>query len=162
MSASEALYGRSLHVPFEVISPMENDREPFVKALNEYISEIHPTIMAHQYKKYAEFIRHDTGNAPVLKLGSKALIWKPSIESGKLSKSWAGPYVIRKRLGKDTYQLHCPKEKRNFRRHVRHLRPLHPGVNPDGPEPELPNEESENEKDEFDKQLIFPFAYYPE
>ena len=165
LSSSEALYGRPLHVPFELISPIENQTEPYIKALNEYLSDIHPSLMAFQYRKYSDFIKSDTGNAPILKIGSKALIWKPDISEGKLSKCWAGPYVIKRRLSKDTYLLHCDTEKKNFRRHVRHLRPLASPTTSPLPEPEPENLESQPEiatRDEFENNFKFPFAEFPE
>ena len=124
--------------------------------------------MAFQYQKYADFLKKDTGNAPVLKPGQKALIWKPSIENGKLSKSWAGPYVIKKRISKDTYVLSDPEAKRNFRRHLRHLRPLHPGVTQGDPEPDCDSEKSEQNsdlenRDEFENRSNFfklPFGRF--
>ena len=165
LSSSEALYGRPLHVPFEIISPIENQTEPYIKALNEYLSDIHPSLMAFQYRKYSDFIKSDTGKAPVLKIGTQALIWKPDISEGKLSKCWAGPYVIKRRLSKDTYLLYCDAEKKTFRRHLRHLRPLASPTTSPLPEAEPPNLETETEiatRDEFDNNFKFPFSDFPQ
>ena len=118
-------------------------------------------------------MQNDKGKAPILRPGTEALIWKPNIADGKLSKSWAGPYTVKKRISKDTYVLACLREKKNFRRHIRHLRPLNPSATADAPEPAFEQTDPDNEKidfenqenypDEFDNRptMAFPFAEYP-
>lgn len=167
LSAAEALYGRALHVPFETIEPIENDSEPYIKALNDYLTQIHPSLMKYQYEKYGKLLTKDKCQAPVLKIGSTALIWKPDITQGKLSKSWAGPFVISKRISKDSYILRDPQTKRSYRRNIRHLRPVHStesetklDSNPvEETETNLNDQEKEKEKekflDEFQRQTIF-------
>jgi len=150
LSASEALYGRALFVPFETIEPVKNDAEPYVKALNDYINQIHPSLMKFQYEKYSKLLEKDTNKAPTLKIGSKALIWRPQTDQGKLSKSWAGPYVINKRISKDTYILRDPETKRSYRRNVRHLRPLHSSAT-DRDQNQDENQEAETEQNKTDK-----------
>ena len=124
LSAAEALYGRSLFVPFEVIDPVEGQTEPYIQALNRYLQELHPSLMKFQYTKYNRLLEKDHENTPILKLKSQALIWKPDISQGKLSKNWAGPYKVAKRLSKHTYLLIDETTKRRFKRNIRHLRPL--------------------------------------
>ena len=126
LSAAEALFGRPLYVPFETIDTVDDglEKEPFIKALNEYINEIHPALMNFQYNKYSELLKKDHKGAPILKIGSKALIWKPNISSGKLGVAWSGPFVVIKRLSKDSYLLKDKATHRVYRRSIRHLRPL--------------------------------------
>ncbi len=158
LSAAEALYGRALFVPFEIISPVENATEPYIKALNSYLNEIHPALMNFQYNKYAKLLEKDTGNAPTLKIGSTALVWKPDIAEGKLSKSWAGPYTVIKRLSKDTYVLKDKKTQRTYRRSIRHLRPIRSTESDLEAEDENQINESEQKligEDEFQRQNDF-------
>ena len=125
LSASEALYGRALFCPFETIETIQTDEHaPFIKALNEYLTELHPSLMQFQYEKYEKLLSNDKGNAPILKIGTKCLVWKPCITDGKLSRSWSGPFIITRRLSKHTYMLKDPTSKRNYKRNIRHLRQL--------------------------------------
>jgi hypothetical protein len=80
--------------------------------------------MNFQYNKYSELLKKDHKAAPILKIGFKALIWKPNISSGKLGVAWSGPFVVIKRLSKDSYLLKDKATHRVYRRSIRHLRPL--------------------------------------
>ena len=125
LSAAECLYGRALHVPFEVLQPVENTTEPYTKALNWYLTELHPSLMAYQFNKYAKMLEKDgEKKTPILKVGDYCLIWKPILDQGKLSKNWDGPYRVVRRYSKHSYKLVCDTTKRSFRRNIRHLRPL--------------------------------------
>ena len=156
LSAAEALYGRSLYVPFELVEPIENTREPYVQALNRYLTELHPSLMAFQYNKYAKLLAKDTTKTPLLKVNDFALIWKPEITDGKLAKNWSGPFRVAKRLSKHSYVLVDDDTKRSYRRNIRHLRPLaqpptHPHKESDSNQTTNQKETQENQNDYVDE-----------
>ena len=164
LSAAECVFGRSMYVPFETIEPIEgHEKENYVKALNEYLQEIHPSLMAYQYNKYSQLLQKDRKGAETLKIGSKALVWKPSISGGKLSTSWTGPYTVIKRISKDSYILRCKDTKRTYRRNIKNLRPLQ--ITDAEPEENLIEEkedESTNQnRNEFDNTFshLYPFDF---
>ena len=124
LSAAEALYGRSLYQPFEVIQPTTETTQGYTEALNDYLNELHPSLMSYQFQKYSRLLEKDQTKTPVLKIGSRALIWKPTITNGKISKCWSGPYKVVKRISKHSYVLVDEETRRSYRRNIRHLRPL--------------------------------------
>ena len=106
-------------------------------------------------------MQKDRSTAPTLRIGSKSLIWKPDIREGKLSKSWAGPYTVIRRLSKDTYVLKDMETLRTYRRSIRHLRPIRvsdPEIDP-VPEPECEKIQSDEKdfNDEFEHRTNFKF-----
>ena len=165
LSACEALFGRSLYVS-DISVPIKHSSEPFVKSLNSYLNDLHPSLMEFQQSKYDKLLKKDNGNAPSLEKGTRCLIWKPHVLNGKLSKMWAGPYTVFKRLSKDSYILKDNKSKYTFRRNIRHLRPLR---TKDGatfqidPEVETNLESNKNNtfSDEFENLSRFYFDFLP-
>ena len=159
LSASEALYGRSLHVPFETIDAVEGQSEPYVMALNKYLNDIHPALMQFQYEKYAKLIEKDHKGVPSLKIGSSSLVWKPDIKEGKLSKSWTGPFTVIRRISKDTYILRDSTTKRTYRRNIRHLRPIKSSETDKNEHPETAeiskSDQSDQLHDEFENRSYF-------
>ena len=159
LSAAEALYGRSLYVPFEVIPEVEEEftKEPFIKALNEYLTDVHLSLMKFQYDKYAALLKKDKNGSPTLEIDSQALIWKPDISGGKLGTSWSGPFVIVKRISKDSYLLKDKATHRTYRRNIRHLRPLkftEPKEKLDPLENEIQNTQTKDICNEFDNNFL--------
>ena len=131
LSATECLFGRSMHVPFQLVERIEGSREPYVKALNDYLTEMMPILMNQQYVKYAKLLSKDKNSAPILNVGQRVLMWKPDICQGKLTKTWIGPLRVAKRLSKDSYLLCCDETKRKYRRNIRLIRPIAPSAEHD-------------------------------
>ena len=125
LSSNEALYGRAFHVPYKIYPNQEDGAKvPFIKALNNYIKELHPSIQAFQVQRYHKLLDRDRNNCPVLEIGTKVLAWKPNIADGKLGTNWSGPYIVHKRISKDSYILKCTETSRIYRRHISLIRPL--------------------------------------
>jgi hypothetical protein len=125
LSSNEALYGRAFHVPYKLGAQEEDGATvPFIKALNNYIKELHPSIQAFQVQRYQKLLEKDRNNCPVLELGTKVLAWKPNIADGKLGTNWSGPFFVHKRISKDSYILKCTDTSRTYRRHISLIRPL--------------------------------------
>ena len=160
LSATECVFGRSLFVPFEYIEPIDgNESVPFVKALNMYLEELHPSLMKFQYEKYSAMLKKDKNGAETLKIGRKCLVWKPCISEGKLTTQWAGPYTVLKKTSKDSYILKNEQTFRTFRRNIRHLRPLkidEPDTDANLSEETAEVDHTENlrEQDEFAENLF--------
>jgi hypothetical protein len=123
LSPNECVFGRSFHVPWK-IDPITQQREPFVKALNEYLKELYPSLLRNHMDRYKKLVQKDTNSAPVLPKGTKVLTFKPDHQSGKLGIHWDGPFFVKDRMSKDSYILMCPETHRIYRRHIRHIRPL--------------------------------------
>ena len=147
LSATECLFGRSMHVPFQLVDRIDGSREPYVKALNDYLVEMLPALMNNQYLKYSKLLSKDTGSAPKLNIGQSVLMWKPDVSMGKLTKTWIGPLRVARRLSKDSYLLCCDDTKRKYRRNIRLIRPITRSAtqNDDGDE-----NNSETEPDHID------------
>ena len=121
----EAIYGRSLHMPYEYINDPQLKKENFLSALSQFINDCHPKLMEIHYNRYAKFFkRRPEGNAPQLVIGQSVITYKPSITNGKLSCHYSGPYSVEKRLFKDTYLLKCPTTRRLYRRNIKYIRVL--------------------------------------
>jgi len=125
LSAAECLFGRALFCPFETVEKLDTkEKTPFVRAVNDYLNDLHPSLMQFQYQKYSQLLKKDKGGAPIIKIGQKCLLWKPTIVEGKLSRCWSGPYRVIKRISKDSYILKNNETKMTYRRNIRHLRPI--------------------------------------
>ena len=157
LSATECLYGRSLFLPLADIKhqqPSSTDA-PYVKALSDYISDLHPSLLAYHINRNQKRVRTNDA-APRLSVGDKCLVWKPKIDQGKLSTCWAGPYEVTRHLSHSSYILLDPENGITYRRNLRHLRPLRT-ANPLPDKPEAPNSENiknvETQKiDEFENR----------
>lgn len=157
LSACEALYGRSMFAPMAEIRHAQPEpcEEGFIKALNSYIQDLHPSLMAHHYSKYARDLKKDTGKEIQLKKGTKVLLYKPDIKEGKLSRVWSGPYVVERNYSRNSYVIKDPERGNTFTRHLRLLRVLHdhPTTAPDDKTADAEEEsdipENENESDHF-------------
>ena len=124
LTSNEALYGRPFHVPYKIGTSNDGAKEPFIKALNGYIKQLHPAIQAFQVQRYQKLLRKDNNNCPVLELGTQVLVWKPNLFNGKLGTNWSGPFYVHRRISKDSYILKCPLTKREYRLHISLIRPL--------------------------------------
>ena len=163
LTAAEALYGRSLFCPLDDVEKIQtDDKAPYIKAINEYLTDLYPSLLQYQQTRHENLLRNDKGTDQEIKVGDKCLIWKPSISEGKLARSWEGPFPVIKRISKASYILRDPRTKRTFRRNCRHLRllrrePIEP--NPVDEENNESFEESElKENDEFQNtSRVFPF-----
>ena len=144
LSACEALYGRSMFAPFAEIRHAQPEpcSEGFVKALNRYISDLHPSLMAHHYAKYEKDLKKDNGKVIQLKKGTKVLLYKPDIKEGKLSRVWSGPYVVERNYSQNSYVIKDPERGQTFTRHLRFMRVLHDQP-PTTPEDIIPDDEEE-------------------
>jgi len=126
LSPAECLYGRSLLMPLidtQYVQPLSSEG-PYSQAISNYISKLHPSLAAYHYKRYSTALEGNNAKSLNLKVGDRALIWKPVLTDGKLSKVWDGPYVIVKKLGQCSFVLADPSKRQKFRRHARHLRPI--------------------------------------
>jgi hypothetical protein len=163
LSACEALYGRSMYAPLANIRHAQPEANPegFIRALNVYISELHPALMKNNYKRYEKCLRKDKGKQLKLKPGSRVLMYKPNICEGKLSRQWAGPFIIVKHFSPTSFVIKDPDTAVTYTRHARLLRPI-----PDHPtdEPEHDKtEEAEPEESELenDSELIAFLGQFP-
>ncbi|CBY11105.1 unnamed protein product [Oikopleura dioica] len=123
LSPNECVYGRSFHVPFK-IDQITEKKEPFVKALNEYLRELYPSLLKFHMDRYNKLVQKDNNSAPVLAKGTKLLTFKSDHQSGKLGIHWDGPFFVKDRISKDSYILMCPETHRQYRRHLRYIRPF--------------------------------------
>jgi hypothetical protein len=100
------------------------------------------------------------------------LIWKPLITEGKLSRSWDGPYLVVKRIGESSFMLADPTNRKKFRRHARHLRPIRERENLKNSEPDFADNPNIQNLDnpllnateyeqEFDNELPFKWKSPP-
>ncbi len=177
LSPAECLYGRSLLLPLvdtQYVQPLKNDG-PYEQALSNYISKLHPTLAAFYYKRYQSALESCNAKSLDLDVGDKCLIWKPLITEGKLSRSWDGPYKVIKRIGQSSFMLIDPTNRKKFRRHARHLRPIRQRESLKNPEPDLEQDPENlnlenldnpifNETDyesEFDNELPFRWKSPP-
>ena len=113
--------------------------------------------MKFQYDKYAALLKKDKNGSPTLEIDSQALIWKPDISGGKLGTSWSGPFVIVKRISKDSYLLKDKATHRTYRRNIRHLRPLkftERKEKLDPQENEIQNTQTKDICNEFDNNFL--------
>ena len=119
LTPSEALFGRSLELPFETDQVESN--APFVPALNNYLRSLHPKLMELHYFRHKNSLRNRK-NGVSLNIGDKCFAYKPCIENGKLSNQYQGPLEVVRRVGANTYELRDLLNKRILRRNIRHLR----------------------------------------
>ena len=119
LTPSEALFGRSLELPFD--NQEVEATAPFVPALNKYLRSLHPKLMAHHYSRNKNSLRQRK-NGVSLNVGDKCFAYKPCITNGKLSSQYQGPLEVIKRIGANTYELRDLLNKRLYRRNIRHLR----------------------------------------
>ncbi|CBY08090.1 unnamed protein product [Oikopleura dioica] len=124
LSANEALFGRSFHLPYFQADNNDRHKEPFITSLSKYLKELHPSLLAFQIERYQKQLKKDTNNCPILEIGTRVLAWKPDILSGKLGCNWSGPYKVYRRISKNSYIVKCEKTNREYRRHISLLRPL--------------------------------------
>ena len=125
-SANECYFGRQFHVPFKTDSLQIGSREKWLTCLNKYFEKLHPSITAFQVSRYQKLVDRDVNNCPILEIGSKCLVWKPALR--KLNRVWFGPYIIKRRISKDSYIVKDTETHREYRRHVSLLRPLRPNL----------------------------------
>jgi len=164
LSACEALFGRSMYAPLADIrhTAPEPNPESFVKALNIYLTELHPALMKFNYERYEKALAKDKGKPIKLKPGSRVLMYKPDIREGKLSRTWAGPFVIVKHYSPTSYVIKDPQSGVTYTRHLRLLRPI-PDQPTEEPEPYLDDEDADLESDnlENDSQTSNPLDIFP-
>jgi hypothetical protein len=154
-------------VDTQYVQPLSSEG-PYSQAISNYISKLHPSLAAFHYKRYASALEGNNAKSLNLKVGSRALIWKPVITDGKLSKVWDGPFQIIKKLGQSSFVLADPSKRQKFRRHARHLRPIKERESFEEPEPNLELENLdqnlltfEKYSDEFDRELEYPLKWIP-
>jgi hypothetical protein len=161
LSSNEAVYGRQFHVPFTLKDPVEDNIQPFIKSLNEYMKKLHPALLNFQVQRYQKLLKRDRNNCPVLDIGTSVLCWKPDLRAGKLGVNWSGPYRIHRRLSKDSYIVKCPLTKKEYRRHISLIRPLRRKlqgdttefINDDNEQDQLINRKIKNHEDKQETTL---------
>ena len=124
LSSNEVVFGRQFHVPFTLKKPITDDGEPFIKAVNQYMKQLHPALLNFQVQRYQNLLKRDKNNCPVLEIGQSVLCWKPDLFAGKLGINWSGPFKVHRRLCKDSYIIKCPLTRKEYRRHISLIRPL--------------------------------------
>ena len=125
LSPTEAMFGRTIHMPYSYIKNNEFEKNDFLKALSTFIEELHPQLMLHHYERYEKLnLRLPQGNSPSLTINQKVYVYKPSIDNGKLTVQYHGPYTVMRQLFNDSYLLECPLTKRKYRRNIKHIRPI--------------------------------------
>jgi hypothetical protein len=161
LSSNEAVYGRQFHVPFTLKDPVEDNIQPFIKALNEYMKKLQPALLNFQVHRYQKLLKRDRNNCPVLDIGTSLLCWKPDLLAGKLGVNWSGPFRIHRRLSKDSYIVKCPLTKKEYRRHISLIRPLRRKlqgdttefINDDNEQDQLINRKIKNHEDKQETTL---------
>ncbi|CBY43208.1 unnamed protein product, partial [Oikopleura dioica] len=153
LSSNEAVFGRQFHVPFTLKDPVTVNIQPFIKALNEYMKKLHPSLLNFQVQRYQKLLKRDKNDCPVLDLGTVVLCWKPDLLAGKLGINWSGPYKIHRRLSKDSYIVKCPITKKEYRRHISLIRPLRQKLQGDTTE-FIKEDEKENAEDQLTYRKI--------
>ena len=126
-------------LPYSINKAPKDKPLPFQKALQDYLSELHPALLSYQVKRHAKLLEGEKlKNFPQLEIGSRALVYRPDLKHNKLSLAWDGPYEVIRKRHENSYTLRHLQTQREFNRHISHIRPL-------------PNH---NEKEEPDKQEI--------
>jgi len=125
LSAFECIFGRSFLYPFSIdLRPTEKP-VPFQKALQSYIDELHPALLAHQVARHKKLLEGETPHkVPVLEKGDRCLVFRPNLKSSKLSLAWDGPYRVEAKRCAHSYVLKHTQTGRVFLRHISHIRPL--------------------------------------
>ena len=120
----EVAFGRTIYTPFT-----NNDHElmttnqDWTKISSEYFNTLYPQLVQFQNQR----IKSRATDHKHLKKGEKVLIFRPNLNNeGKISKFWAGPLTVQRKIASDTYELKCDKTKKIFKRNLRHCRPLKP------------------------------------
>ena len=162
LTASEALYGRSLFQPLTKMAPIERDNKvPYIEGLSKYLEEIHPSILQFQVDRHEKLLKKDQGDSKNLSIGQKVLIWKPVITDGKLSKLWEGPYTVTAKRDKHSYVIKSKNTRQTYFRHRRHLRPLPHATSDDAPDPEPNSNPEPQTKNENDVEICANFSQLP-
>jgi transposase InsO family protein len=125
LSAFECIYGRSFLFPFTINETPTERPLPFQKALQNYLNELHPALLQYQMNRHEWLLKGEKkAKIPVLEIGDKCLVYRPDLQSGKLTLAWHGPYEILYKRSEHSYALRHLKTNRIFHRHISHLRPL--------------------------------------
>ena len=162
LTASEALYGRSLFQPLTKMAPIERDNKvPYIEGLSKYLEEIHPSILQFQVDRHEKLLKKDQGDSKNLSIGQKVLIWKPVITDGKLSKLWEGPYTVTAKRDKHSYVIKSKNTRKTYFRHRRHLRPLPYATSDDAPDPEPNSNQEPQIENENNAETLFYFNQLP-
>ena len=123
LTPNEALFGRSFYMPYELVPDEVKGNDSWVECANHYFNELWPTLSKLQMDRYKNSLKFDK-KAYTFEKGSLALIYKPAMEGGKLSRMFSGPCKIIAKDGANSYRLRDLQTQKIFRRHVRHLRLL--------------------------------------
>ena len=119
----ECLFGRSMHLPYTYSTQLEHKSEDFLKVLSNYMAELHPELMKLHYERFRKLnSRLPDGDSPKMDVGQKCFTYKPTIENGKLSIMYQGPYYVLKQIYADSYILECRQTNRRYRRHIKYIR----------------------------------------
>ena len=112
-----------MHLPYAYSTQLDHKGEDFLKVLSNYMAELHPELMKLHYERFQKLnIRLPDGNSSDLDVGQKCYTYKPSIENGKLTIMYQGPYYVSKKIYADSYVLECKETKRRYRRHIKYIR----------------------------------------
>ena len=124
LSPNEALFGRSINLPYDVINPNKIDVDAnFTKSLNHYLKKLHPILMENMYARFKHNFRSSkTGR--FLKPGDEVFAYKPDLKAGKLACNYFGPLTVTRQCHDNTYELRCCRTGKIYRRNLRHLRRL--------------------------------------
>ena len=124
LSPNEALFGRSINLPYDVIDPnkIESDGS-FTKSLNHYLKKLHPILMENMYARFKNNFRNSK-NGRYLQPGDEVFAYKPDLKAGKLACNYFGPLKVVRRCYDNTYEIKCCSTGKIYRRNLRHLRRL--------------------------------------
>ena len=156
--ACEVIFGRPLHIPFRTIEEMPENKGDWITAFQNYLKELHPSLVKFQMDRYQKLLDRDKNTAPTLRIGERVLIFKPGIKATKHYTLWNGPLTVIKQIAKDTYQIRDPITKRVFVRNIKRIRKLVPN-RPDHIYME-PQEEEIEIQNESDHIPSFEFPYH--
>ena len=134
LTPNECVYGRPFFLPFSTIEALPVAKTDWVIAVNEYFRELYPSLLKFQMDRYNNLVKLDKGKAPILKVGDKVLCFKPNLYDHKYISTWEGPFLIKRKLARDTYIVKDPKTHREYHRHIRRLRVLPNPSHTDNPE----------------------------
>ena len=123
LTPAEVLFGRNFYMPYELDSGEIKGSDKWVDCANTYFNDLWPALAKLQMDRYKANIKFDKKSYS-FKTGSLALIYKPSMEGGKLSRMFVGPCRVIAKQGKNSYRLKDLQTQKVYRRHIRHLRPL--------------------------------------
>ena len=86
LTPAEAMFSRNLYLPYKINNNVELPKTDFLTGLSSFINELHQNLMELHYQRHYKL--YGTKLNPKildLEIGSKVLMWRPTVANGKLS-----------------------------------------------------------------------------